>query len=153
MNSLKEDEQFMALALSQAKLALKNGEFPVGAIVLSKDKIILGKGYNKVESTKSQNKHAEIIAIEKACKKIKDWRLNKCTIYITLEPCLMCMGLISLSRIERIVWGISSPLFGYNIDNQDCPNLYKKHIKGITQGILSDKIKVLLKQFFLKKRI
>lgn len=148
----KEDQFFMALALKQAKVAFNKSELPVGAIIISKDKKILSRGYNKVESKLSQSKHAEIIAIERACKKIKNWRLNGCTIYITLEPCLMCSGLIALSRIERIVYGVKSPLFGYNIDNQSCPNLYKKHIKGITQGILSDKIETLLNQFFKNKR-
>ncbi len=149
----KEDKKFMTLALKQAKYAFSKNEIPVGAVIISRDKVILARGYNKVESLNCQNKHAEIIAIEKACKKLKNWRLNNCTLYVTLEPCLMCMGLIGLSRISRVVWGVKSELFGYNIDNQSCPNLYKKHIKGITQGVLHDKIEILLKQFFKNKRI
>lgn len=149
---LKKDEDFMSIALNQAKIAFKKKEFPVGALIVSKDNIIISKSYNKVEKNKSQSKHAEIIAIEKACKKIGNWRLLNCTIYVTLEPCLMCMGLICLSRIERLVFGVSSLKFGYNIDNYDCPDLYKKHIKGIKKGVCSNKIEALLKQFFKKGR-
>lgn len=149
----KEDEKFMAIALNQAKIALKKGEVPVGAIILSKDKIILAKGRNKVESTNLQTNHAEVVAIEKACKKIKNWRLDNCTIYVTLEPCLMCMGLINLTRIKRVVWGVSSPIFGHNIDKQGDTDLYKSHIKGIKSEVLSEKITILLKQFFKNKRI
>lgn len=147
---LKEDKKFMSIALNQAKIAFKKNEFPVGALVVSQDGIIISKGYNKVENKRSQSKHAEIIAIEKACKKIENWRLNNCTIYVTLEPCLMCMGLICLARIERLVFGVSSLKFGYNIDNYDCPDLYKKHIRSIKKGVLSKKIEILLKRFFKK---
>lgn len=148
----QNDHRYMELALAQAKRALKRNEVPIGAIVVSRAGEVLGKGYNMVETYNCQSNHAEARAIESACKKIKDWRLDQCTIYVTLEPCLMCIGLIILSRIERLVYAAKSPLFGYNLDKESFPDLYKKHIKGITSGVLADKSQLLLKNFFKNKR-
>lgn len=148
----KLDQKYMTLALKQAKKAYELGEVPIGAIITSPDGKVLGQGYNKTESSNCQSRHAEVIAIEKACKKIGDWRLTDCSIYMTLEPCLMCFALIGLSRIKKLVYGAKSPLFGYHIDNLCSNGLYQKHIKEIYSGVCSDVITVLLKQFFKDKR-
>ena len=86
-------EKYMKIALKQAEKALKYNEVPVGCVIVKNNKII-AKAYNKKEKTKNVIQHAEIIAISKACKKIKNWRLDNCEIYITMEPCMMCSGAI-----------------------------------------------------------
>ena len=148
------DEIFMKLALEQAKKANNNLEIPVGAVIVLPNGDIASKAYNQTEKRYSQASHAEVIAIEKAGKRLQDWRLDGCTLYVTLEPCLMCVGLVCLSRIERLVFGAKSPLFGcaIDIDNQVFPNLYNKHIKNITPGVLEEEAAILLKNFFKSKR-
>lgn len=147
-----KDEIFMKLALEQAKKANNRLEIPVGAIIVSKDGNIISKAYNQTEKKYSQVNHAEVLAIGKAGKKLKNWRLDGCTLYVTLEPCLMCMGLVYLSRIERLVFGAKSPIYGVVIDNQDFPGLYNKHIKNITHGVLQNEATALLKNFFKNQR-
>ena len=109
----KQDSVFMQKALLQAKKALKNNEVPIGAVVVVDNKVI-GRGFNQVEKKQSQICHAEIVAIQKACAKIGGWRLSEATMYVTLEPCFMCFGLIRLSRLKRLVFGTLSPVFGYS---------------------------------------
>ncbi|MCL4361085.1 nucleoside deaminase [Candidatus Dependentiae bacterium] len=149
---LINEEFYMRQALKLAQKSFELNEVPIGAIVVDANGKIIGRGYNQVETKNCQNKHAEIIAIEKACKKIKDWRLNSCSIYVTIAPCVMCLGLITLSRIEKLVYGAQSPLYGADLDNISFPNLYKKHIKIISSGVLEDEAKQLLKRFFKEKR-
>ena len=105
-------EKFMLEAIKEAKKALALNEIPVGAIIVKNGKII-ARGYNKKETKNDATRHAEIIAIEKACKKMKTWHLNECELYVTLEPCLMCCGAIIQSRIKKIYYGIESKRFGY----------------------------------------
>ena len=95
---------FMLEAINQAKLAFKKGEVPIGAVIV-KDNKIISKGRNTREKSQNALHHAEIIAINKACKKLKSWRLNDCTMYVTLEPCSMCAGAILNSRISKVVIG------------------------------------------------
>lgn len=102
---------YMKIAIKEAEKALKNGEMPVGAVVVKNNKVI-GKGYNKKEKTKNALMHAEIIAIQKACKKNKDWRLNECELYVTMEPCTMCIGAIVESRIKKIYYGVENKKSG-----------------------------------------
>jgi len=144
---------FMQKALRQAELALKKKEVPVGALVVDSQGNILGRGYNKIEKTGCQASHAEVIAIKKACKKRGDWRLDDCWIYVTLEPCLMCFGLIQLSRIKRVVFGATSELFGAGLGDIVSGNIdsYKKFYKNnlIIKGGLKEKESVdILKEFF-----
>lgn len=146
------DAAFMKLALDQAQRALKIDEIPIGAIIVGPEGKILGRGYNRVEKNLSQSRHAEVIAVERAGKKLQNWRLEKCTVYVTLEPCLMCMSLLGLSRVERLVYGAKSHLFGFDLDKEVMPSLYKKHIKGITGGVMEDEAVLLLKTFFKKQR-
>lgn len=149
---LKNNNYYMSKALKLAKKAMLLQEIPVGAVIVCPENKIIGQGFNQVIKKKSQNMHAEIIAINKACKKLGDWRLNNCTLYVTLQPCAMCFSLAGLSRIKTIVYGAKSPLFGTYIDNNILPDLYKKHVKKIISGIMEPESSALLKEFFKIKR-
>jgi len=146
------DDSFMKKALRLAQKAFDADEVPVGALVVDQEGIIIGRGYNQVEKRNCQRAHAEQLAIQQACAKRKDWRLDNCTLYVTLEPCKMCIGLIEISRIKYLVYGASSPLFGYQLDNEQGSQLYKKSIKAVRPGVLADQAAALLKQFFKRKR-
>lgn len=135
------DEYYMKLALALANKAFKINEIPVGAVVV-KDNKVIGCGYNKKEKLNNPLKHAEMIAIEKACKKNGDWRLNDCTLYITLAPCQMCMGAIAETRIKRVVYGIHKiDQMYYNINDIE-----------IVGGILEKECLKILQDFFKNKR-
>ena len=136
------NEYYMQLAIKEAKKALKHGEVPVGAVIVKNNKLI-SRGYNKKEKTKNVTKHAEMIAISKACKKIKNWRLDDCEIYITMEPCMMCSGAIEQSRIKKIIYGTKNANYGYT------HNL--KKIK-IVSNIYENECKELIQSFFKKRR-
>lgn len=144
---------FMSQALQLAQKAGLEDEVPVGALVVSHKGEVLGSGSNQTEKRHSQSRHAEVQAIEQAGELTQDWRLVDCTIYITVEPCLMCMSLICLSRISRLVYGATSPLFGYHLDRESLPSVYRKHIQGITSGIRGEESQQLLEEFFKKKRM
>ena len=137
----------MKKAIQQAAVALKHGEVPIGALVIDKDDIIIGRGYNKIETTKCQSNHAEVRAINQACKKLDGWRLNGCRIYVTLEPCLMCFGLIQLSRCSEIIFGAKSNLFGMGLDDAMKIEFYAKNIM-ITHGVCAEESVALLQRFF-----
>lgn len=149
---IQTDAYFMHKALQLAHKAYQRNEVPIGAVVISAQGETLGRGYNRTEQECSQSRHAEVSAIERAGNKLQDWRLDGCTLYVTLEPCLMCMSLMSISRVSRIVYGAESPLFGYHLDKEILPPLYKKHIKGITSGVLEEESRMLLEQFFKQRR-
>lgn len=136
------NEHYMSLALKEAEKALKYGDVPVGVIIVKNNKII-SKAYNKREKHNNTIEHAEIIAISKACKKTKNWRLNDCEIYITMEPCMMCCGAIEQSRIKKIVYGIKNENYGYT------SNI--KNIEIISQ-VLEEKCKNMMQSFFKKRR-
>ena len=102
-----EKEEYMKIALKEAKKAKEKNEVPIGAVIVSEGKII-SKAHNLRETKNNSLCHAEIIAINKACKKNKDWRLNECKMYVTLEPCMMCMGAIVESRIKKVYCGIEN---------------------------------------------
>ena len=139
---VKMDEYYMNLALKQAKKALKYNEVPVGAIIVKNNKII-SQAHNKKEKSMDVTKHAEIIAISKACKKVKNWRLDDCILYVTMEPCMMCSGAIEQSRIKKIVYGIKN-------ENYGCTN-YLKTVKIISQ-VCELECRELVQSFFKKKR-
>ena len=149
---IDRDIMYMRQALALAQRAATAGEVPIGAVVVSAHGEILGTGYNLVERYQCQRHHAEIRAIDKACKKINNWRLIGCTLYVTLEPCMMCVSLCALSRCERIVYGADSPLFGYRLDKEGVLALYTKQIKNITAHVLADEAAAILKKFFSDKR-
>ncbi len=146
------DNQFMDRALNLARTAGTFGEVPIGALVVSHEGHILGEGYNLVETYHCQSYHAEVQAIQNACEKQCDWRLGRSTLYVTIEPCMMCISLCALSRIERVVYGAASPLFGYHLDKEGILTLYTKNIKNITSGVKAAEAALLVKEFFKKER-
>ncbi|MFH0898981.1 MAG: nucleoside deaminase [bacterium] len=144
-------EIFMQAALKQAKKALEKGEVPIGAVIVDVQGKIIAQAYNKVEIDKTQTSHAEALAIKKVCKKIGDWRLNGCWMYVTLEPCLMCFGLIQLSRMAGIIYGAKSTLFGCSLsDVQKLPTYAKNMV--VQGGVKELESLDLLKKFFGKLR-
>ena len=141
-------EKYMKLALKQAKKALKQKDVPVGAVIVRNNKII-AKAYNKKEKKGVATRHAEIEVIEKACKKLKNWRLDDCELYITMEPCLMCAGAILQSRIKKVVYGVQNEKFGC-VDSIEKILSNKKfnHTTIIVSGVMKKEIEKMLKDFF-----
>jgi len=151
----KTDEKYMREALRQAKKAALLGEVPIGCVIVYEDRII-GRGYNRRNTDKSTLSHAEITAIRKATKVIGDWRLEGCTLYVTLEPCQMCAGAIVQARIPRVVFGCRNPKAGcagsvVNILDMEGFN----HHVPVTEGVLGEECSAMLTQFFsgLRKRL
>ena len=148
---IKEDELFMKLALEEAELALETGDIPVGAVITCNGEVI-ARGRNRREADKNAVAHAEVIAIEEACKKIGGWRLSDCTLYVTLEPCPMCAGAIVNARISRVVYGASDSVSGC-VGSVLNFNAYPfNHTFSVTQGVLEEESVQMLRSFFEKKR-
>lgn len=141
------DEYYMKLAYKYAKLAYEKDEVPVGAVIV-KNNIVLAKSYNLVETLTDVTAHAEMISITSATNKINSKYLIDCTLYVTLEPCVMCFEALIMSRISKIVYSVSDPKKG-GISTQ----LKKKHKILISSGILQKKSLDLIQRFFKKKRI
>lgn len=146
-----DDIYFMKKALRQAKVCEKYGEVPVGAVIV-KDGKVIARGHNMRESTQMASAHAEHIAIDRACKKLGSWRLTGCTLYVTLEPCIMCAGAIINSRIDRVVIGTSDKKAGAMGGIVDVLTLPVNHKPEITSGVLQDECSQILKDFFAKLR-
>lgn len=144
-------QHFMNLALKQAKKALKKDEVPIGAVIADSIGNVLSQAFNQVESKNSPMAHAEILAIQKACKKINDWRLNGYTIFVTLEPCAMCLSIILQSRLSQLVFAANSDKYGYKINEALIFNKDKSKLK-IVDNILANESVKLLQMFFKKKR-
>ena len=145
-----QDEKYMLLAIEQAKLAEREDEVPVGAIIVRNGEVV-SSAYNTREYGKNALYHAEIKAIDEACKRLGGWRLVGCTMYVTLEPCPMCAGAIINSRIERVVYGApdhKAGAFGTMINLTDYP-LFKPQIE---KGILAEECAKMLSDFFKNKR-
>ena len=148
-----EKEYFMKEALKEAKKAYKKLEVPVGVVIV-KDNKIIAKAYNQKEGKNSPIKHAEIIAIEKACKKLNNWRLNDCDMYITLEPCAMCAGAIINSRIKKIYIGAMEHNSGACGSKLNLLQDYEFETKvEIETGIMQEECQKILKSFFKEIRI
>ncbi len=143
----KKKDWFMDEALKQAQRAFKKNEVPVGAIVVDEQGVIVGRGYNRVESDACQASHAEVIALRKACKKKESWRLNGCWIYVTLEPCLMCLGLIRLSRLDGVVCAAQSTEYGGISQQKAGGALFAKELV-IEFGVRKEQSLSLLRSFF-----
>lgn len=146
------DEIFMKEAIKQAKKALKYDEVPIGAVVVRDNKVI-ATGYNKKVTKNNTILHAEIVALQNAMKKVGDWRLNDCTLYVTLEPCPMCAGACINARVKRIVFGAFDPKAGccgtlYNLPEDKRFN----HRSEVVGGIKQDECVMLLRDFFEKRR-
>ena len=146
------NEKYMREALKEAKKSLLSDDVPVGAVIVLNNKII-ARGYNTKEKYNDPTKHAEIIAIKKATKKINDWYLKDCIMYVTMEPCLMCTGALIQSRIKKVVYGLKNDKFGYadSIENI-LSNKKNNHIVEVEGNILASESKKLLQDFFKGKR-
>lgn len=145
-------EYYMEIALKEAKKAYNKLEIPVGAIIV-KDGKIIAKAYNEKEKKKDSTKHAEILAIQRASKKLKSWRLNDCDMYVTLEPCSMCAGALIQSRIRKVFIGAMDEKTG------SCGSVYNllkdykfNHNVDIEYGVCKDKCEKILKEFFKELR-
>ena len=151
-NSAARDEKYMRLALSEAAAAAAEGEVPIGAIVVC-DGEVIASAHNRREVDNSPSAHAEFLAMEEASRVLKRWRLTGCTVYVTLEPCLMCAGLMVNSRIDRCVFGACDPKGGalgtlYDISCDSRLN----HEFQVTSGVLADEAAAQLKAFFRERR-
>jgi len=142
----------MSEALKEAKKGYKNNEVPVGALIV-KDGKVIARAYSKVKALKDPTAHAEILAIRKAAKKIKNERLNGCSIYVTLEPCAMCAGALVLARVDNLFYGAAEPKTGgvksvFRIANSKKLN-HRVKVKG---GIMQEECREIMKAFFMGKR-
>ena len=151
LNIMKKEE-YMTLALEEAKLAFKEDEVPIGCIIV-KDREIIASSHNQKEKEKNATRHAEIIAIEEASKYLNNWHLDDCEIFVTLEPCIMCTGAIINSRIKKIYFGAKDPKGGalesnLKIKKVEGLNHYPEYESGILEKECSD----ILKEFFKRKR-
>ena len=139
---------YMKLAIKLANKAAKNGDIPVGAVIVCDGKVV-GMGYNKKEKKKNALLHAEIIAINKASKKLKDYRFENCELYVTFEPCLMCVGAILSARVKKVYFGAYDNRFGA------CKLLSENNFNHVTEyegGILEEECSSLLTNFFKELR-
>ena len=139
------DEYFMKMALKEANKAMSKDEVPIGCIIVKDNKIIVS-AYNQKELDQIATHHAEILAINKACKKLKTWHLEECILYTTVEPCLMCTGAIIQSRIKKVIYGTSNESFGY-LSKIKNPKI------EVIPHILEKECQEILSNFFQTKRI
>lgn len=150
---MTEQEKYMRQALREARKAYALGEVPIGCVIVYGGKII-GRGYNRRNTDKNTLSHAEITAIRKASKKIGDWRLEGCTLYVTLEPCQMCAGAIVQARIDEVVMGSMNPKAGCGgsiLNLLEMPEF--NHQVKVTRGILEEECSQILTDFFKELRI
>ncbi|MBU3839649.1 MAG: tRNA adenosine(34) deaminase TadA [Candidatus Ruminococcus intestinipullorum] len=149
---MNQDEKYMREALKQAKKAYLLEEVPIGCVIVYEGKII-GRGYNRRTVDKNPLAHAEIQAIRKASRKIGDWRLEECTMYVTLEPCQMCSGAIVQARIPRVVVGCMNPKAGCAGSIINLLNMKEfNHQVDVTTGILEEECSMMMKKFFKELR-
>lgn len=147
-----DDSAFMRLALREAQRAFDAGEVPVGAVVVHQGRVI-GKGFNQREKLEDPTAHAEMLAITAAAQELQSWRLEDCTLYVTLEPCPMCAGAIVNARVARVVFGAADPKAGA------CGTLMNviqdarlNHRAELVCGVLAEEAGAILKEFFRTKR-
>ena len=148
---MKTNEYYMNMALKEANKALLIDEVPIGCVIVKDDKII-ARAYNKKETGKNATFHAEILAINKASKKLGDYRLNDCTMYVTLEPCVMCAGAIISARIPNLVYGAKDPRYGAHKSFINLFDFNFNHKVNVISGVLEDKSSKLIKDFFKELR-
>ena len=147
-----DDLDFMREALSLARKAAEMGEVPVGCIIVRGQEIV-GRGYNRRETDKSALAHAEIQAIDQACRTLGGWRLWECTLYVTLEPCAMCAGAILNARIPRVVYGASDRKFGACGSVCSLFSMDFNHHPQVEAGLLEEESRALLQDFFQNLRV
>ena len=147
------DEKWMNLAFEQAQKAFELDEVPIGAVIINSQNELISEAHNLKHTKECATAHAEVLAIDKACKKLGRWRLTDCTLYVTLEPCLMCAGAILQARLSKVVYATKDPKAGA------CKSLYHcledsrlNHKCEVTEGPLQQQCSELLKKFFQSKR-
>lgn len=148
---MNEKEKFMLVAIKEAKKAILKDEVPIGAIIV-KDGKIISRGYNLRESKQNSLNHAEIIAIDKACKKLGNFRLEECDMYVTVEPCLMCAGAIVQSRIRKVYFGTRDEKYGAVISVAKAFEIKSNHNVEFEEGICKEECEKIVKDFFKKLR-
>ena len=151
-NDAAEDERFMRMALEEAAAAAEEGEAPIGAVVVC-DGAVVARAHNRRETDADPSAHAEFAAMVAASRALGRWRLTGCTVYVTLEPCLMCAGLMVNARVDRCVYGAADPKGGalgtlYDVSHD--PRL--NHEFAVTSGVLADEAAELLRTFFRARR-
>lgn len=145
------DERFMREALTLAAEAASEGEVPVGAVVVRGDEIV-GRGYNRREGAKNALAHAELMAIDDACRRLGGWRLWQCDLYVTLEPCPMCAGAIINSRIQNVYYGAKDQKAGSVGSLTNLFELQYNHKPTVVSGVLEEECSAILSDFFKKLR-
>lgn len=150
---MESDVYFIGMALEEARLALEEGEVPVGAILTGPDGRVISRSRNKRESLNDPAAHAEIIALREGAGLLRSWRLNNATLYVTKEPCVMCAGAMVNARLGRLVYGCGDPKAGA------VKSLYKilsdkrlNHQVAVVPGVLEDECALILKNFFMERR-
>jgi tRNA(adenine34) deaminase len=152
MNRARDDETLMREALLLAVQARALGEVPVGAVVV-KDGVIIGRGFNQPISSNDPTTHAEIVALRDAAKNIQNYRLVDCELFVTLEPCMMCVGAMLHARVKRVVFGAMEPKTGVCGSVMNLPDEAKlNHHATFTGGVLADECGAMLKDFFAARR-
>ncbi|WP_110649864.1 tRNA adenosine(34) deaminase TadA [Salinicola peritrichatus] len=150
---MRSDEFYMHRALEQAKLALAAGEVPIGAVVIDADGEVIGHGYNRPIATHDPTAHAEVQALREAAARRANYRLEGCSLFVTLEPCLMCTGALIHARIRRLVYAVAEPKGGMA---ESRANLFAQpwfnHRVAVDSGVLAAPAKRLLKDFFQQRR-
>lgn len=146
------DETWMMAALEEARAALEEGEVPIGAVIVL-DGEIIGRGHNEVEGRVLASAHAEMLALERASSALGDWRLDRCSLFSTVEPCHMCLGALYLSRVKRVVYGARQPRSGAcgSVSDLHESGLYGHEIK-FAGGVLEEESVLLLQEFFTRLR-
>jgi len=148
---MDKDEHFMQEALTEAKKAMKAGEVPVGAVLVEGEKVI-ARGHNKPISFDDPTAHAEIVVIREACQHRRNYRLTGCVLYVTIEPCAMCLGAAVNARLQRVVFGAFDPKGGAVESVMTFPFAKMNHRVEIKGGVLATECGKILKSFFEKKR-
>ena len=148
---MNKDEHFMQEALAEAKKAMKAGEVPVGAVLVEGEKVI-ARGHNKPLSSDDPTAHAEIVVIREACQEKRNYRLTSCELYVTIEPCAMCLGAAVHARLRRVVFGAFDPKGGAVESVMTFPFAKMNHRVEIKGGVLATECGKILKSFFEKKR-
>ena len=146
-----QDELYMTQALAKAREAAALGEVPVGAVVVRNGEIIASAG-NRRECDRRATAHAELLAIEQACASVGSWRLNDCTLYVTLEPCPMCAGAIVNARVGRVVYGCKDARAGAMGSVLNLPRYPLNHRPQVTVGVCEDACRAVLREFFEQRR-
>ena len=150
---MDKDIEYMKEALEEAELAELEDEVPIGCVIVKDDQII-ARSHNQRDKSHNPLGHAETLAIKKASEVVNDWQLIDCTLYVTIEPCIMCSGAIIQSRIKRVVYGapdIKGGAFGSSIDIMNAKNI--NHYPEVTKGVLEDECSSIIKRYFKNKRL